>query len=79
VFIFFGVCGGGFHRWQGLLRHAGNSQGGLCFMEMNYIGKLIDKICASVKLQGTINVDETKIISIKYWYFQAHGVNPSTV
>lgn len=42
-------------------------------------GNMINKICASVKLQGTVNSDETKMFSIKYWYFQAHGVNPSTV
>lgn len=28
-------------------------------------GNMVDKIYASVKLQGTINVDETKMISVK--------------
>jgi hypothetical protein len=36
MFVFFEVHGGGFKRMQGLLQRAGNSQGRLYFMEMNY-------------------------------------------
>ena len=42
-------------------------------------GNVINKMCASVKLQGTVNCDETRTVSINCWYYQAHGVNPSTV
>jgi hypothetical protein len=42
-------------------------------------GNMINKIHASAKLQGTVSVDETKMVSINYWYYQAHGVNPSII
>jgi len=42
-------------------------------------GNMINKICAFVRLQGTVNFDETKMVSITYWYYQVHGVNPSIV
>ena len=48
-------------------------------METITSGNKINKICASGKLQGIVNFDETKMISIKYWYYQGHGVNPSNV